>query len=55
MPGSAVELTLRADFFLGSSVIHFAILEYLSPEDVPAIVFFSWLSRRIAFAHFGSL
>lgn len=54
MPGSAVELTLRADF-LGSSVIHFAISEYLSPEDGPAIVSFSWLSRHIAFAHFGSL
>lgn len=38
MPGSAVELTLRADFF-GSFVIHSAVSEYLSPKEVLPLFF----------------
>lgn len=34
MPGSAVELTLGADFFFGSHVIRSAVSEYLSPKEV---------------------
>ena len=34
MPGSAVELSLGADFFFGSLVIRSAVSEYLSPKEV---------------------